>query len=106
LVSPDEEKYLKEIEKLIKREITKETANLPVSNSRASAEHKPREKTYDRAASSPRPSPAKKSNDPWFDKPYEPTGTDAVKPQSNQLYKTSKPKREVAALLGGLSRKG
>ena len=106
LVSPDEEKYLKEIEKLIKREITKETANLPVSNSRASAEHKPREKTYDRAASSPRPSLAKKSNDPWFDKPYEPTGTDAVKPQSNQLYKTSKPKREVAALLGGLPRKG
>ena len=108
LVSPEEEKYLKEIEKLIKREITKETANLPVNNSRSrtSTEHKPREKTYDRAASSTRPSPAKKSNDPWFDKPYEPTGTDTVKPQSNQLYKTSKPKREVAALLGGLPRKG
>jgi superfamily II DNA/RNA helicase len=106
LVSPDEEKYLKEIEKLIKREIDKETTNLPAHNSRSSAEHKPREKSYDRAASTPRPAPTKKSNDPWFDKPYEPTGSGAVNPQSNQLYKTSKPKREVAALLGGLPRKG
>ncbi|NBX00821.1 MAG: DEAD/DEAH box helicase, partial [Methylophilaceae bacterium] len=85
LVSPDEEKYLKEIEKLIKREITKETSNLPVRGSRLVSDHKPREKSYDRAASTPRPSPTKKSSDPWFDKPYEPTGTGAVKPQNNQL---------------------
>ncbi len=106
LVSPDEEKYLKEIEKLIKREITKETTNLPARGSRSSSDHQPREKSYDRAASTPRPSPAKKSIDPWFDKPYEPTGDIAAKPQTNQLYKTNKPKREVAALLGGLPRKG
>ena len=95
---------------LSKNEITKETANLPArgsrSSSNSSSDHKPREKSYDRAASTPRPATTKKSNDPWFDKPYEPTGTGAVKPQSNQLYKTSKPKREVAALLGGLPRKG
>ena len=45
LVSPDEEKYLKEIEKLIKREITKETANLPARGSRSTSEHKPRDQT-------------------------------------------------------------
>ena len=106
LVSPDEEKYLKEIEKLIKREITKETTNLPARGSRSVSDHKPREKSYDRPASTPRPASVKKSSDPWFDKPYEPTGTGAVKPQNNQLYKTNKPKREVAALLGGLPRKG
>ena len=107
LVSPDEEKYLKEIEKLIKREITKETTSLPARS--ANAEHQVREKSYDSSASKPRstpaPKPAKKSSDPWFDKPYEPTGTSAAQPQINHLYKTNKPKREVAVLLGGLPRK-
>ena len=107
LVSPDEEKYLKEIEKLIKREITKETTSLPARS--ANAEHQAREKSYDSSASKPRstpaPKPAKKSSDPWFDKPYEPTGTSAAQPQVNQLFKTNKPKREVAVLLGGLPRK-
>ena len=107
LVSPDEEKYLKEIEKLIKREITKETTSLPARS--ANTEHQAREKSYDSSASKPRstpaPKPAKKSSDPWFDKPYEPTGTSATQPKVNQLYKTNKPKREVAVLLGGLPRK-
>ena len=107
LVSPDEEKYLKEIEKLIKREITKETTSLPARS--ANTEHQAREKSYDSSASkhrsTPAPKPAKKSSDPWFDKPYEPTGTSAAQPKVNQLYKTNKPKREVAVLLGGLPRK-
>ena len=105
LVSPDEEKYIKEIEKLIKREITKETTNLPVRSSREASEHPRREKSYDKATSSPRTPTVKKSSDPWFDKPYE-SSTDATnKTQTNQLYKTNKPQREVAVLLGGLPRK-
>ncbi len=105
LVSPDEEKYIKEIEKLIKREIPKETTNIPIRSSRAASEHPHREKSYDKPTSSPRAPAVKKSSDPWFDKPYESSGVVANKTQTNQLYKTNKPKREVAVLLGGLPRK-
>jgi superfamily II DNA/RNA helicase len=112
LVSPEEEKYLVEIEKLIKREIPKETSNLPArgraSSERSNHDRGSREKGNERATeqrSTPRPIPAKKSNDPWFDKPYEPTGATTTKAQTPQLYKSNKPKREVAALLGGLQSK-
>ena len=112
LVSPEEEKYLVEIEKLIKREIPKETSNLPsrgrASSDRSHHDRGNREKGHERATeqrSSPRPIPAKKSSDPWFDKPYEPTGATTTKAPAPQLYRSNKPKREVAALLGGLQSK-
>ncbi len=112
LVSPEEEKYLVEIEKLIKREIPKETSNLPArgraSSERSHHDRGNREKGHERATeqrSTPRPSPAKKSSDPWFDKPYEPTGATTTKAPAPQLYRSNKPKREVAALLGGLQAK-
>jgi superfamily II DNA/RNA helicase len=105
LVSPDEEKYIKEIEKLIKREIPKETTNLPIRSSRLASEHPRREKSYDKPTISPRAPAVKKSSDPWFDKPYESSGVVANKTQTNQLYKSNKPKREVAVLLGGLPQK-
>ena len=107
LVSPEEEKYLVEIEKLIKRQIQKETANLPSKGARNSERrterHVDEKSTTSRSA--PRSSAPKKSNDPWFDKPYEPSGTTPVEKPSNPLYKSNKPKREVAVLLGGLQRK-
>jgi superfamily II DNA/RNA helicase len=91
LVAPEEEKYLKEIEKLIKREIVKQEADLPV-------ERAPRHR---QVSQSHVPSPRKKSGDDWFNRPYVPSATASSRPQSLRRG-TAKPKREIAALLGGL----
>ena len=90
LVSPDEEKYLAEIEKLIKREIPKEKSN---------------RNGYAQGNSYAKPSTKKASTDPWFDKPYEPNGTAPAAKPTKPVAKSNAPKREVAALLGGISRK-
>ena len=86
LVAPDEEKYLAEIEKLIKREI-------------------PKEKTSVSKNSYQKPIARKPSADPWFDKPYEPNGSIPANKPTKPILKSTTPKREVAALLGGLPRK-
>jgi ATP-dependent RNA helicase RhlE len=105
LVSPEEEKYLKEIEKLIKREIPKEQgiAASPLKPSRESSQ--PREKRQDRGESmSPpvRSLPKSRSSDPWFDKPYEPSQNAKATPINRAGSNRSK--APVAALLGGLRR--
>jgi len=86
LVAPDEEKYLAEIEKLIKREI-------------------PKEKSGKSVYSKPLSKKPNSSADPWFDKPYEPSGTTVAPKPVKPIARTGAPKREVAALLGGLPRK-
>lgn len=97
LVAPEEEKYLKEIEKLIKREIPKETADIQPARSNRSA-HKSVRQT--------KPSPAKKKGgDDWFDKPYEPSGTVSARTPATPGIQANGPKGEVAALLGGLLKK-
>lgn len=89
LVSPDEEKYLKEIEKLIKREIPKESVgSQPVKNDITQAGRKK--------------APAKTKGDDWFNKPYEPA-KDAPLLREPQT-RSNKPKAEIPALLGGLRR--
>jgi len=108
LVSPEEEKYLAEIEKLIKKEINKEAAVVP----RTARVGRPprddyRERSHvsrgDHAARSHVsrvPAPKKPSHDPWFDKPYEPSvsvGTipaTAKQPEQNE----TRPKKQIAAL--------
>jgi ATP-dependent RNA helicase RhlE len=106
LVSPEEEKYLKEIEKLIKKEIEKETAVVPHAAHHSTRTRAPRGEHAERShtsktspATSPRPAPAKKSShDPWFDKPYEPSGS-AVPPAKQPEQPGSKSKKnEVAAI--------
>lgn len=118
LVSPDEEKYLKEIEKLIKREIPKEQVAIeraarPEKSSaepRSRAEPKSEERREPRTSSRSEGSISRstqvkrKSNDPWFDKPYEPSAT-ANLSSSDSPSRSRKPKGEVAALLGGLVRR-
>jgi superfamily II DNA/RNA helicase len=99
-VSDDEEKYLLEIEKLIKRQIPKETIalNKPTQRARPATGTKTsyQDKTQDAA---PARRPAKqKSSDPWFDKPYEPS-TEKT-PLPNRI--SSGKKKTVAVLLGGL----
>jgi len=106
LVSPDEEKYLKEIEKLIKREIPKEVAQgLEKSAPRVAREPRSdrKDSDYQRPASRPA-APKRKSGDDWFDKPYVPSNTNAIDNPMNQS-RSKKPKGEVAALLGGLIRR-
>lgn len=113
LVSPDEEKYLKEIEKLIKREIPKEVVQSLEKTDKAlprvardSSHDKPRERKeseYSRSSAT-RPAPKRKAGDDWFDKPYVPSSTNPINSPANQAH-SKKPKGEVAALLGGLLRR-
>ena len=102
LVSPEEEKYLAEIEKLIKREIPKEKSSL--SRPSSSRDFKSTQKTST-AKNTGSKNIAAQSTDPWFDKPYEPTGSASNDKPSKPFIKSSSPKREVAVLLGGLPRK-
>jgi superfamily II DNA/RNA helicase len=112
LVSPEEEKYLKEIEKLIKHDIQRETVAVHKTTEKVekagSYERKPhttRGEFIERRAS-PRPTsnplPNNKKHDAWFDKPYEPSANVAKNQQT--AHTNTRPKGEVAALLGGLRR--
>ena len=99
LVSPEEEKYLKEIEKLIKRDIPQEA--MPQVQKKAERQERaerPERHTPSRSAA---PRIAAKSSDAWFDRPYEP---DAGSPEvaRHTPRPLSKQKREIPALLGGL----
>ncbi len=104
-VSPEEDKYMVEIEKLIKREITKETVEIErpsrVRSSASKAGHsKPNSVSANQDASATKRMPAKKkSSDPWFDKPYEA----AIAQQNVSVRSTPTRKTPVAALLGGLT---
>ena len=104
LVCEDEEKYLAEIEKLIKRTIDKEKAEIKTSARKAShrATREPAKRDEDHTIESnrarPRQTARKPSADPWFDKPYEPAANSSKVISSV----SSARKAPVAALLGGL----
>jgi superfamily II DNA/RNA helicase len=113
-VSPEEEKYMLEIEKLIKRQIPKEIISIEKTSARArpsaaantssssrAATGKPAHSSAagDHDASATKRTPAKKKNtDPWFDKPYEAV----ISKQAANVRTVSSSKTPVAALLGGL----
>jgi ATP-dependent RNA helicase RhlE len=100
LVDHDEEKLLKEIEKLLKREFPREKASAPArpSHGRTSSSDRENAPVRDRKPAAPKkPSPA----DEWFHKPYEPAPATAAT-EEPPPFRQSKPKREIAALLGGL----
>lgn len=113
-VSPEEDKYLVEIEKLIKRNITKEPFTLDAisvkptqadrekpsaqSQSRNNATRAPQSKSD---ASTQYKRPANKKHDPWFDQPYE-SNQASVKDKAQLQAITRNRKSPVAALLGGL----
>jgi ATP-dependent RNA helicase RhlE len=109
LVCEDEEKYLAEIEKLIKRSINKEKAEvIATSHKQSHAKREPaardEEYTVDsnrtKHAAKPHHNTRKPSADPWFDKPYEPS---MIKDSSStKKISGSNRKAPVAALLGGL----
>lgn len=104
-VSDDEEKYLLEIEKLIKRQIPKETIALDKPSYTSRSSHaKPGyqdKKSADSAIATIRRPTKQKNSDPWFDKPYEPA-TQKTQVMPNRTGLNSGKKKPVAALLGGL----
>jgi superfamily II DNA/RNA helicase len=91
LVDDAEERLLKDIEKLLKREFPRERATV------ASA---PRSPHGHRTAKPAAPGHAKKSApaDDWFTKPYEPSAT-AAKAEEKPAAREDKPKKQTAALL-------
>jgi ATP-dependent RNA helicase RhlE len=121
LVCEDEEKYLAEIEKLIKRTIDKDVADIktPTTGQKRSAgtglqanNHAPREhaqrgstpesnrnKLNSEHEARPRQHTRKPAADPWFDKPYEQTKTKSENTHTSNIINRKAP---VAALLGGL----
>jgi ATP-dependent RNA helicase RhlE len=110
-VCEDEEKYLVEIEKLIKRSIEKETADIKTAdnktNGRKANSHAGREHAQTRTQpesnrnyeSKPRQHTRKPAADPWFDKPYEPATNSSDNNKTSNIINRKAP---VAALLGGL----
>ena len=107
-VSAEEEEYLANIEKLIKKTLIKTKAELTMP--RKPAHHTARDTAtknhgdsidtkHAKHIAKPRQHIRKPAADPWFDKPYEPTkiGADSAKTMSGLNRKLP-----VAALLGGL----
>ena len=106
-VSPEEDKYMVEIEKLIKRQIPKEVVAIEKTSARSHSSPRPatnkpshaKTATSNQDATATKRTPVKKkSNDPWFDKPYEAV----VSQQTASVRAISTSKTPVAALLGGL----
>lgn len=103
-VSPEENKYIVEIEKLIKRQIPKETVTLEKTSTRTRTSS-PKESNYKTnstqdASATKRATAKKKSSDPWFDKPYEASASAKNTVATTKQIISSK--APVAALLGGL----
>lgn len=121
LVSPEEERYLVDIEKLIKKEIQKERAELPRMAARAPRENREvpaprevRETATPRAPQASRPPRAdtyeprgyhtpvakKHNHDPWFDKPYVPNMSEPAAPlkKPDDVAPSLKPKAAIPAL--------
>ena len=120
LVSPSDARLIADIEKLIKKKIDLEPIELddgpPPREYRDRARHDaPRREGDEARAPSSRPiaparssyAPARAPSDPFFDKPYEPSGTSAepaweskVPAAPRSLSPNIKPKKRVAALFG------
>lgn len=126
LVEPEEHKLLADIERLLKREIPRETMALPDDGTRRRhsserREHEPRRSEAPRGASRPaparsdraeeRPAPrrtqvAKDGFD--FSKPYEPAADPAsAKPAESASQRAARDKRpkQIGVLLGGITPK-
>lgn len=115
LVSEDEEKYLLEIEKLIKKSIQKLTANIQATKPNPSAESdqelRPQKSTSHRAGATRKPPAQKQNVDPWFYQPYVPnspkTEADTQSDGKNSLSPKSavrQQKSPMATLLGGFKK--
>jgi ATP-dependent RNA helicase RhlE len=91
LVDGDEERLLKDIEKLLKREFPRERATAQPVPHASSSPHAPR---FIKSSRSKKPV----AQDDWFTKPYEPSPT-VPKAEEPAPVREEKPKKPVAALL-------
>ena len=107
-VSAEEEEYLANIEKLIKKTLIKTKAEVTIPHK--AAHHTMREAatkkhgdsidaSRTKHAAKPRQYTRKPAADPWFDKPYEPT---VISADNAKTMSGLNRKLPVAALLGGL----
>jgi ATP-dependent RNA helicase RhlE len=120
LVTRDDARLVADIEKLIKKKIELEPAELEDERPRRREERParsdddaPRVERPERSERSERPTRAapRPAADPFFDKPYEPSATGdappawesakAAAPAPRALSPNIRPKRKVASLLGG-----
>ncbi|MDX8378683.1 MAG: DEAD/DEAH box helicase [Gallionella sp.] len=90
LVSPDEEKYLAEIEKLIKCKIQRADP-LPLAKPAPRAEH------HVRIRAAHTPVTKRPVHDAWFNKPYEPAVSSKVS-ESKEILVSKKPATQIPAL--------
>jgi len=100
LYTPEEEKLLLEIEKLIKRQVPRGRLDIPselLSRGRGRDRHRPGER---RGGSAPHASRPQQPVDDFFYKPYEPAPATA-QPASPEPPRPAAPKRGLAVLLGG-----
>jgi ATP-dependent RNA helicase RhlE len=98
LVSPEEERYLADIEKLIKTVIKKEKADLPAHGARPQREQRA-EHAAEHARGYHTPVAKKPAHDPWFDQPYVPSiSAPAVPVKKHEEPVPSKPKAQIPAL--------
>ena len=100
LICEDEEKYFAEIEKLIKKSVVRQTAQVTSTRPASTEKHS---RTSTNTPTSNAQKPKRSSVDPWFNKPYEPAAVvtkTAVKTPQTQVRKAP-----VAALLGGLKQR-
>ena len=125
LVTRDDTRLTGEIEKLLKKKIDLEPFDLEDDRPRRRREERDederrvedrspahttgRESYQERRSDRPSRTSAARASDPFFDKPYEPSAADhkpsweseaAAKPSAGQS-RNIKPRRRVAALLGG-----
>jgi ATP-dependent RNA helicase RhlE len=130
LCSPSERKQLADIEKLIKRPLDRGTLVVTVVPARGEHERPPRregerprareegeggvrrerarfedDSSRRRGGDRPRFQPAPLVHDDIFTKPYEPSPSALKADELNREHERKSPKRQVAALLGGLPRK-
>ncbi|MDP2762710.1 MAG: DEAD/DEAH box helicase [Sideroxyarcus sp.] len=95
LVSPEEEKYLAEIEKLVKTKIDRETAAVAqaaVRSPRPPAAAREQHHAYHKPVAN------KPAHDPWFDRPYVPKVTEPAPSTTKAEFAADKPKAPIPAL--------
>ncbi|MFV1921284.1 MAG: DEAD/DEAH box helicase [Methylotenera sp.] len=100
LVSEEEEKYFSEIEKLIKKNIPREKLADNADNFHAK---KVTPKPDNKQSLSHKVS-KRKSQDPWFDKPYVPENTGSIQTRRAASLASKSTRKPIATLLGGLKK--
>jgi superfamily II DNA/RNA helicase len=99
LVAPEEEKHLADIEKLIKKQIDKERAELQRRGGREMrGERAERPERQERSHGYHTPQPKKPAHDPWFDQPYVPSISAPAAPVKKPDELPGRPKPQIPAL--------